>query len=612
MPRHYKRPDDARKYGYSRVNMENAIKDIRENGTSIKKAAFLHNINRTTLMNHLKEFKCGLVGRPTILTPAEEGMIVHALKKLGEWGFGIDRSAVQLIVMDYLKDAGRQHMFNDGKPGIDWMIGFENRWKHELTRRIAQPFPANRAYACNTAVVDDFFVKLTSVIERLDLSSKPQNIFNVDETGFQTDIGSQKMFCKRGAKNPHKIVASSTKTMYTVQVCCSAIGDFLPMYIVFKGKHLYSTWCNGGPDNVLYNCSSSGWMESEQFVEWFNKVFIAGTQHLQGNKLLVFDGHASHISAKVVEMAQKNSVELLCLPAHTSNILQPLDVGVFKAVKCAWRKCLRDYYDATRYCNVDKKSFPGLLKRLVDTGAFSRTNAINAFEACGIYPLNRLKISDDKLATSVPLTHISSQTDAHNTSQIDESALNSSTSAATPITPTNLLPVVSPRKRIETAILSHLKQITPTDSKEKPVRLKRRTLAECLTSAEVIERLRQEDQQRQTKKSKPSKSNLRSKLADKVAASTVQPTFTDEQSTSTLAKSTQSKSNKDAKKVKRTEKQSKDRRPVLKQEAQSKLSVRKPTWFNQKKQPPLPALDDVEPDDVEPNTVSDVPLTSSG
>ena len=86
-----------------------------------------------------------------------------------------------------------------------------------------------------------FFDKLSEIFSKLNLQAKPQNIYNVDETGFQTDIGSQKIFCKRGLKNPHKTVSSSTKTMYTVQVCCSANGDFLPMYIVFKGKHLYDT-----------------------------------------------------------------------------------------------------------------------------------------------------------------------------------------------------------------------------------------------------------------------------------------------------------------------------------------------------------------------------------
>ena len=124
MPRTYRRAESARKYGYSTESMQRAVIDVKENGMSIKKSAFLHNVNRTTLMNHLKDYRSGPVGRPTLLTSDEERVIVHALIKLGEWGFGVDRNAVQCIVKDYLQGVGREHSFQHGKPGIDWLYGF--------------------------------------------------------------------------------------------------------------------------------------------------------------------------------------------------------------------------------------------------------------------------------------------------------------------------------------------------------------------------------------------------------------------------------------------------------------------------------------------------------
>jgi hypothetical protein len=297
MPR--KREGDVRRYGYVQESMKRAVADVKGNGLSVKEAARINGINRTTLINHLKNYKDGKVGRPAVLTPAEETIIVHALKKLGEWGFGIDRAAVQTIVMEYLRSAGRPTPFRDGKPGLDWMRSFEKRWASDLARRVGQPLPLNRAYACNKTVIDDFFTKLSAVFERLNLHNKPQNVFNVDETRFQTDIGSQKVFCQRGIKNPHKTVATATKTTYTVQVCMSAIGQFLLLYVVYKGLHLYDTWCFGGPQDVRFTCSPSGWMETDQFCEWFEKIFIQNTAHLEGTKLLIFDGHSSHINTKV-------------------------------------------------------------------------------------------------------------------------------------------------------------------------------------------------------------------------------------------------------------------------------------------------------------------------
>ena len=59
--------------------------------------------------------------------------------------------------------------------------------------------------------------------------------------------------------------------------------------------------------------------------------------------LLVLDGHGSHITIDVIEYARMNEIHLLCLPSHTSHILQPLDVGVFKSFKTFFSKVCRQY-----------------------------------------------------------------------------------------------------------------------------------------------------------------------------------------------------------------------------------------------------------------------------
>ena len=80
MPRRHKGPEAVRKYD----STQRALADVQNNYMSVKKAAFLHCINHTTLMNHLKQLHCCPVGRPTLLAPNEEKSIVHALQKLRE------------------------------------------------------------------------------------------------------------------------------------------------------------------------------------------------------------------------------------------------------------------------------------------------------------------------------------------------------------------------------------------------------------------------------------------------------------------------------------------------------------------------------------------------
>ena len=48
-------------------------------------------------------------------------------------------------------------------------------------------------------------------------------------------------------------------------MCCNAIGEYLPLNFILKGKHLYSNYCVNGPPGATYDTSESGWMEGEQF-----------------------------------------------------------------------------------------------------------------------------------------------------------------------------------------------------------------------------------------------------------------------------------------------------------------------------------------------------------
>jgi hypothetical protein len=49
--------------------------------------------------------------------------------------------------------------------------------------------------------------------------------------------------------------------------------------------------------------------------------------------MLVFDGVGCHITAKVLNFLEDHEIVPFCLPAHTSHIMQLLDIGGFQAYK---------------------------------------------------------------------------------------------------------------------------------------------------------------------------------------------------------------------------------------------------------------------------------------
>ncbi|KAG5862612.1 hypothetical protein JTB14_016006 [Gonioctena quinquepunctata] len=61
-----------------------------------------------------------------------------------------------------------------------------------ISRGVAQNLPRIRAEAGTKDVMEDMFEKLESVIRRLNLQDKPQNVFKTDKIGFQTHAGVQK------------------------------------------------------------------------------------------------------------------------------------------------------------------------------------------------------------------------------------------------------------------------------------------------------------------------------------------------------------------------------------------------------------------------------------
>ena len=97
---------------------------------------------------------------------------------------------------------------------------------------------------------------------------------------------------------------------------------------------------------------------------------------------------------------------MLCLPAHTTHILQPLDVGVFKSFYYkACKKRIAEH--PNRVITTDQ------IASLVGTAwpqALTAVNIMSGFKKCGIYPLNAGEVTDRQLAPSTLFNSSSSST----------------------------------------------------------------------------------------------------------------------------------------------------------------------------------------------------------
>jgi hypothetical protein len=75
----------------------------------------------------------------------------------------------------------------------------------------------------------------------------------------------------------------------------------------------------------------------KEFLSFFNKSIPSGTS-LNKQHLLVLNGHGSHVMLEAIEHVIFFESDMITLPSHTSNALQPLNVFYLKSSKTPFRK----------------------------------------------------------------------------------------------------------------------------------------------------------------------------------------------------------------------------------------------------------------------------------
>jgi hypothetical protein len=175
--------------------------------------------------------------------------------------------------------------------------------------------------------------------------------------------------------------------------------------VIMKGQRVQTTWKEGMPDDVILKASPRGYINKSIFHD-FGMAIIDKMQKLdlleEGN-ILLMDGHYSHIfNYPFMSLMKKNGVEVLSLPAHTTQVMQPLDVGVFSALKHYWNKYLRKKLKFTAGMKLTKPQFWEVLAESLSR-SLTVKNVQGGFRETGIYPFARSKITPEKLSTSEPI-----------------------------------------------------------------------------------------------------------------------------------------------------------------------------------------------------------------
>jgi hypothetical protein len=196
----------------------------------------------------------------------------------------------------------------------------------------------------------------------------------------------------------------------TVIECISASGVSIPPYIIFKGENLVSTWIPPSPPpGWTFTTNASGWTNNFHGMNWIKHFDLHTKTRLSSSdeyRLLLCDGHDSHVSAALSAYCLQHRIVLCLLPPHSSHILQPLDVGIFAPLKMALSKRqARLFRSSVR--RIEKVEW---VEHYAEArqAAITEKNILSAWRGAGLFPENMVRVLhqllDPSNDASTPIT----------------------------------------------------------------------------------------------------------------------------------------------------------------------------------------------------------------
>jgi len=333
-----KNPDAIEK----EARLQEAISSILRKRHTCHTAALAFNVPRRTLYDRVRggrKFRRQAHEHDQILTHAEEKELVRWMTGLTFTRYPPRYATLREMAEEIRKRRVKQ--INDDSMqlieypdiGKQWVSRFLQRHP-ELASVTPKSIDLVRIKDVSQERLTHWFTELEKAVQKYNI--KPENMYNMDESGFA--IGEKEATrCIINAKIRQQFQAKPGRQEWVTAVeCICADGTSIPPLIIFRAESLSREWV---PATINHDwslsCNSKGWTSNEHGLKWLRQCFEPFTQEkAEGEyRLLICDGHDSHITGNFIAHCMENNIVLMILPPHSSHLTQPLDIGVFGALK---------------------------------------------------------------------------------------------------------------------------------------------------------------------------------------------------------------------------------------------------------------------------------------
>ncbi|KAF4453469.1 hypothetical protein F53441_3879, partial [Fusarium austroafricanum] len=240
---------------------------------------------------------------------------------------------------------------------------------------------------------------------------RPDEIYNFDETGFIMGVIASGMVVTGAERRGRpKSVQPGNREWITVIQAINAEGQAIPPFIIGTGQYYLANWYRESnlPGDWAIATSPNGWTDNEIGLEWLKHFDRCTTKQSKNRyRLLILDGHESHHSVDFKRYCKANKIITLCMPPHSSHLLQPLDVGCFGLLKKAYG---REFEHLIR-CSVTHISKPEFFPAFYTAyqAIMTEKNIKAAFRGAGLAPLDPESVIsklDVQLQTPTPVEEV--------------------------------------------------------------------------------------------------------------------------------------------------------------------------------------------------------------
>ena len=213
--------------------MERALALVNDEKKSVYHASKQTGVPYETLqrqITHKSNTVIGKASRNPVLSMEEEEQLITALKYSAECGYPQDRDDVAEMVKTFLDSLDRPNPFNINYPGKDWMISFVRRHKETLRPHKPELLKKDMSEALSENVGTIFYSLLGEEIQENNIV--PGSIYNLDETGINTDPRAKKVFVPHTSWDAYLMSTICGKAVYSVMFYVSATHNYLPNFDV--------------------------------------------------------------------------------------------------------------------------------------------------------------------------------------------------------------------------------------------------------------------------------------------------------------------------------------------------------------------------------------------